>query len=153
MNCSDCGKPTDRIVDGKALCVFCEDGVENPLTERPAPPSRLNVQIPILPKDNKMKIRKAQPGEPACACGNVLRSDNRSGVCAACKKAGKKTAVAESNHRTPPRKLNSTPRLLQPERRNGHGAQIALTEPIVDRLISSFSFEQRLAMLRSFLEA
>ncbi len=33
-----------------------------------------------------MKIRKAEPGEAACACGNKLRIDNKTGVCTPCRK-------------------------------------------------------------------
>jgi hypothetical protein len=160
-----CGCLTDRMVDdgegGKeALCVWCEDEVPceaakqiaaQPVRKLPHAPTKLTIRVKKErkpnaakveqkePEDKSMKLRKAEAGEPACACGNLLWSDNKTGVCKECrKKTGKRTS------KTSPKKLPAKPQ-------SQDLVPIYLSEAAMDDFWQQASVESKAEMITAFL--
>jgi hypothetical protein len=127
------------MVDGKVLCVFCEDGVPNP-----AAPKR-TFEPPKA--EHPMKIRKAEEGERACACGNRLRSDNKTGICTPCRHKPK-----GKDGRQEKRKYTRREPLPAQPKPNGH-LTLTLSASAIDHMIAQLPPDAKAAMLQNYLES
>lgn len=85
-----------------------------------------------------MKIRKAEEGERACACGNRLRSDNSTGVCTPCRRAGDVPRAPKAP------KKQRVPKVLCNRDAN-------LNTAIADRLWAVLTNDEKMSIVRKLL--
>ncbi len=149
---------TENMVDGVYVCVFCEDGLDCPFTQRMKREKRLDKEPlpsegptkPAKQERVKMATKTDQPAR-VCSrdgCGKVLRSSNTSGRCTKHFYVPKGTAPKANGKAT--RKAARKPTApREAERSHPESAHIALTRDQFIALFASWPIERQAAAIQA----